>query len=133
MATHSSILAWKIPQKEEPGGLQSRVHKESDRTEHACFKNSNNKRSISIGDTRPPHCHKTTDQHASQVKPQPPSVPAASSLFLCACSYESRSAGNSFNFLSTQSCSVLCNVVGYHLHSVLEFGIYCLVSKTFHY
>ena len=23
MATHSSILAWKIPWKEEPGGLQS--------------------------------------------------------------------------------------------------------------
>ena len=23
MATHSSILAWKIPQMEEPGGLQS--------------------------------------------------------------------------------------------------------------
>ena len=23
MATHSSILAWKIPRKEEPGGLQS--------------------------------------------------------------------------------------------------------------
>ena len=23
MATHSSILAWEIPQKEEPGGLQS--------------------------------------------------------------------------------------------------------------
>ena len=23
MATHSSILAWRIPQKEEPGGLQS--------------------------------------------------------------------------------------------------------------
>ena len=23
MATHSSILAWKIPQAEEPGGLQS--------------------------------------------------------------------------------------------------------------
>ena len=22
MATHPSILAWKIPQKEEPGGLQ---------------------------------------------------------------------------------------------------------------
>ena len=22
MATHSSILAWRIPQKEEPGGLQ---------------------------------------------------------------------------------------------------------------
>ena len=25
MATHSSILAWKIPQTEEPGGLQSMV------------------------------------------------------------------------------------------------------------
>ena len=23
MATHSNILAWKIPQTEEPGGLQS--------------------------------------------------------------------------------------------------------------
>ena len=23
MATHSSILAWRIPQREEPGGLQS--------------------------------------------------------------------------------------------------------------
>ena len=30
MATHSSILAWKIPQTEEPGGLQS---KGSDTTE----------------------------------------------------------------------------------------------------
>ena len=30
MATHSSILAWEIPWTEEPGGLQSRGHKESD-------------------------------------------------------------------------------------------------------
>ena len=30
MATHSSILAWRIPWTEEPGGLQS---KESDMTE----------------------------------------------------------------------------------------------------
>ena len=34
MATHSSILAWKIPWTEEPGGLQSIGHKESDMTEH---------------------------------------------------------------------------------------------------
>ena len=27
MATHSSILAWKIPQTEEPGRLQSWGHK----------------------------------------------------------------------------------------------------------
>ena len=27
MATHSSILAWEIPWREEPGGLQSVVHK----------------------------------------------------------------------------------------------------------
>ena len=33
MATHSSILAWKIPWTEEPGGLQSMGHKESDTTE----------------------------------------------------------------------------------------------------
>ena len=25
MATHSSVLAWRIPQTEEPGGLQSMV------------------------------------------------------------------------------------------------------------
>ena len=33
MATHSSILAWKIPWTEEPGGLQSMGCKESDMTE----------------------------------------------------------------------------------------------------
>ena len=30
MATHSSILAWRIPWTEEPGGLQSMGRKESD-------------------------------------------------------------------------------------------------------
>ena len=38
MATHSSILAWRIPWTEEPGGLSPRGCKESDRhegTEHA--------------------------------------------------------------------------------------------------
>ena len=41
MATHSSILAWKVPWTEEPGGLQRTLvgyslwgHKESDMTEH---------------------------------------------------------------------------------------------------
>ena len=33
MAIHSSILAWKIPWTEEPGGLQSMGCKESDTTE----------------------------------------------------------------------------------------------------
>ena len=33
MATHSTILAWRIPQTEKPGGLQSWGHKESDMTE----------------------------------------------------------------------------------------------------
>ena len=33
MATHSSILAWRIPWTEEPGGLQSWGRKELDRTE----------------------------------------------------------------------------------------------------
>ena len=33
MATHSSVLAWKIPWTEEPGGLQSQEgHKELDPT-----------------------------------------------------------------------------------------------------
>ena len=32
MATHSSILAWRIPWTEEPGGLQSMGLKESDMT-----------------------------------------------------------------------------------------------------
>ena len=34
MATHSSILAWEIPWSEEPDGLQSLGHKESDMNEH---------------------------------------------------------------------------------------------------
>ena len=33
MATHSSILAWKIPWTEAPGGLQSMGHKELEATE----------------------------------------------------------------------------------------------------
>ena len=37
MATHSSILAWRIPWMEEPGGLQSMGHKESDTTERLNF------------------------------------------------------------------------------------------------
>ena len=40
MATHSSILAWRIPWTEEPGGLQSVGSGELDRPEglsiHAC-------------------------------------------------------------------------------------------------
>ena len=39
MATHSSILTWRIPWTEEPGGYSPRGHKESDMTEvaqHAC-------------------------------------------------------------------------------------------------
>ena len=37
MATHSSILAWRIPWTEELGGLQSVGHKESDTTERPHF------------------------------------------------------------------------------------------------
>ena len=33
MATHLSILAWRIPWTEEPGGLQSMGSQESDTTE----------------------------------------------------------------------------------------------------
>ena len=33
MAMHSSILAWRMPRTEEPGGLQSIGHTESDATE----------------------------------------------------------------------------------------------------
>ena len=33
MATHSNILPWEIPWTEEPGGLRSMGHKESDTTE----------------------------------------------------------------------------------------------------
>ena len=37
MATHSSILAWRIPWTEELGGLQSTGHKELDMTERLHF------------------------------------------------------------------------------------------------
>ena len=37
MATHSSILAWRIPWTEELGGLQSTDRKESDTTERLHF------------------------------------------------------------------------------------------------
>ena len=34
MATHSSIIVWKVPWTEECGGLQSQGHKELDATDH---------------------------------------------------------------------------------------------------
>ena len=37
MATHSSILAWRILWTEGPGGLQSTGYKESDMTERLTF------------------------------------------------------------------------------------------------
>ena len=37
MATHSSILAWRIPRTEELGGLQFMGRKESDTTERLHF------------------------------------------------------------------------------------------------
>ena len=51
VATGSSVLAWKIPWTEEPGGLQSGGRKESDRTEviqHAQV-NINNLGDVHIG------------------------------------------------------------------------------------
>ena len=35
MATHSSVLAWKIPWTEEPGGVQSMGWQTVDTTEHS--------------------------------------------------------------------------------------------------
>ena len=37
MATHSSILAWRIPWTEEPGELQSMGSQRSDTTEDTCI------------------------------------------------------------------------------------------------
>ena len=41
MATHSSILAWRIPWMEELGGLQSMGRKELDTTERLHFHSHN--------------------------------------------------------------------------------------------
>ena len=36
VATHSSILAWRIQWTEEPGGLQSKELDTTEETQHAC-------------------------------------------------------------------------------------------------
>ena len=48
MATHSSILAWRIPWMEDLGGLQSTGRKESDMTERLHFHVTNWKKSDSF-------------------------------------------------------------------------------------
>ena len=40
IATHSSIVAWRIPHTEEPGGLHFLGHKESDTTEQLTLSHS---------------------------------------------------------------------------------------------
>ena len=52
MATHSSILAWRIPWTEEPGGLQSMGCKESDTTEQLTLT----------------HIHPSSDRHKTCLK-----------------------------------------------------------------
>ena len=42
MATHPTILAWRIPWREEPGGLHSMGSKESDTTEQLSIHILNN-------------------------------------------------------------------------------------------
>ena len=59
MATHSSILTWRILWTEEPGGLQSMGHKESDTTKatlHAHVQNRilrSSERNLNIHRHRP--------------------------------------------------------------------------------
>ena len=51
MATHTSILAWKIPWTEEPGGLQSIGWAESDTmeaTEYLYFNGSQNTSKVNV-------------------------------------------------------------------------------------
>ena len=48
MATHSSILAWRSPWTEEPGGIQSMGRKELDTTEGLNENNISSLRSPSI-------------------------------------------------------------------------------------
>ena len=51
MATHTSILAWKIPWTEEPGGLQSIGWAESDTmeaTEYVYFNGSQNTSKVNV-------------------------------------------------------------------------------------
>ena len=53
MATHSCILAWKIPWTEEPGGLQSRQLQNSQtQLMYVCV-------CIKLGKTKPKHVYTT--------------------------------------------------------------------------
>ena len=49
MATHSSILAWEIPWREEPGRLQAGGGKQSDMTEQLGWSWMTNKENESLG------------------------------------------------------------------------------------
>ena len=61
MATHSSILAWKIPWIEQPGGLQSIGLKELVRMEHT----------HTATQTHPhPHTHTPTHTHTHTHPPR---------------------------------------------------------------
>ena len=59
MATHSSILAWKIPQTEETGGLQSR----SDQISHSVM--SDSLRPHELQHARPPCLSPTPGVHSN--------------------------------------------------------------------
>ena len=60
MATHSNVLAWRIPWTEEPGGLQSTGHRESDTPER--LNTAQHRNTLQRGLTLPLRCTKATKQ-----------------------------------------------------------------------
>ena len=93
MATHSSILAWRIPWTEEPGGLQSTGSKESDTTER-------------LHSLTQPHFLKNILKLCAEMKTDLPFCPGDSSL-----AEEQRES----RFLSTIRLSPVCLLSICHL------------------
>ena len=72
MATHSSILAWRIPWTEEPGGLQSTVHRVA-----RVRQDSVTKPPPAAG-LRTPRQREGGDGPRDTVRPPPPHAPSVS-------------------------------------------------------
>jgi len=82
-ATHSSILAWEIPWTEEPAGLQSMDHKESDTVEQIIFSLSHTHEGMCLHKHLHMNIHRNLIRIESEINPSVQEQVNGQTIMLC--------------------------------------------------
>ena len=110
MATHSSILAWRIPQTEEPGRLQSMGSQESDTTQ------------CTVSPQRSCHIYHKNQTSPNDLGPTVPITPRWE--------FRHMSTEVTDNIHTVLLCPIYYPFVSQGRHFLLEIFIQCIFKKS---